>query len=230
MSSNPEPLMKILVTDFDGTITRRDFYQLVLNRVPPGTPDFWGEYLAGRITHFEALNAVFGAYTPGETALIALTHDMEIDPGLHQGVEMLRGAGWSVQVASAGCSWYIQRLLREADVAVDVFANPGMMVDGRLLMSLPRDSPFFSPMTGIDKRGIVQNALETGAVVAFAGDGPPDFEPALLVPENLRFATGFLAGELTRRGLGFRPFGRWSEVAETLCLADQSRPVGGDRP
>ena len=47
---------QVLVTDFDGTMTRRDFFQLVVERLlPPGTPDYWGEYLAGRITHFEAL-------------------------------------------------------------------------------------------------------------------------------------------------------------------------------
>ena len=29
--------------------------------------------------------------------------------------------------------------------------------------------------------------------VAFAGDGPPDIEPALLVPADMRFARGALA-------------------------------------
>lgn len=226
----PDASTKILVSDFDGTMTRRDFYQLVLERVPRGTPDSWGEYLAGRMTHFDAINAVFGAYRPGEEALIALTHQMGLDEGLHRGVESLQRHGWTVIVASAGCSWYIDRLLREAEVEVMVHANPGDIEDGRLVMSLPRESPYFSPETGIDKRGLVQDALNSGADVAFAGDGPPDLVPALLVPENLRFATGFLAEELSRRGLGFQPFTRWEEVAIALCLTDQSRPGGGDRP
>ena len=34
------PTSKILVSDFDGTMTRRDFYQLVAERLlPPGTPE-----------------------------------------------------------------------------------------------------------------------------------------------------------------------------------------------
>ena len=66
MSSTHETSSKILVSDFDGTMTRRDFYRLVLQRVPPETPDYWGRYLAGEISHFDAINAVFGAWRPGE--------------------------------------------------------------------------------------------------------------------------------------------------------------------
>ena len=210
------PTTKLLVSDFDGTMTRQDFYQLVLERVPPGTPDFWGEYLAGRLSHFEALNAVFGAYRPGEKTLIELARQMGIDPALREGITRLKAKGWEVTVASAGSAWYIDRLLHEAGISVAVHANPGAIEEGRLLMSLPRDSMFFSPQTGIDKQGIVRKAIEAHGVVAFAGDGPPDLEPALLVPSNLRFATGHLARELSRRGEGFRPFGHWSEIAHEL--------------
>ncbi len=216
MEAEPSSPRKILVTDFDGTMTRRDFYQLVLERVPPGTPDFWRQYLDGELTHFEAINAVFAAYRPGEATLISLTRRMEIDPGLHEAITGLRTAGWEVVVASAGCAWYIERLLRESQVSIEIYANPGVVQAGRLLMTLPRGSPFFAMETGINKRGVIQKALATHSIVAFAGDGPPDLEPALLINENLRFATGYLAGELTRRGEPFRPFERWSEVARAL--------------
>jgi len=53
----PIPLdRQVLVSNFDGTMTRRDFYQLVEERLPSqGTSDWWGEYQAGRVSHFEAL-------------------------------------------------------------------------------------------------------------------------------------------------------------------------------
>ncbi len=217
-----EPRSKVLVSDFDGTITRRDFYRLVLEQVPPGTPDFWSEYLAGRLSHFDAINAVFGAYRPGETGLIELTRLMGLEPGLGDAVGRLRSEGWDLVVASAGCSWYIEKLLREAGVTVEIHANPGSVVDGRLLMEWPRESPFFSPETGIDKAGVVRDRLAAGAAVAFAGDGPPDLKPALLVPGPLRFATKHLARELTRLGEPFRPFSQWSDVV----LALTPRPDG----
>jgi 2-hydroxy-3-keto-5-methylthiopentenyl-1-phosphate phosphatase len=216
-----EPTRKVLVSDFDGTMTRRDFYQLVAERLlPPGTPEYWVEYRAGRLTHFDALNAYFAAAVPDEGALHEIVRAMGLDPNLLDGVERLRSSGWAVVVASAGCAWYISRLLHEAGVVLQVHANPGEVVEGRLVMGLPRTSPVFCPSTGIDKPGVVRLALATHDVVAFAGDGPPDLEPALLVRPELRFATGHLAGELERLGEGFQRFEDWSEVARTLAGED----------
>jgi 2,3-diketo-5-methylthio-1-phosphopentane phosphatase len=216
-----EPTRKVLVSDFDGTMTRRDFYQLVAERLlPPGTPDYWAEYRAGRLTHFEALNAYFAAAVPDEAALHEIVRDMGLDPDLRDAVGRLRSSGWSVVVASAGCDWYIRRLLHEAGVVLQVHANPGKVVNSRLVMELPRTSPVFCPSTGIDKPGVVRLALVTHDVVAFAGDGPPDLEPARLVRPGLRFATGYLAEELERLGEGLRRYASWSEVARALAEGD----------
>lgn len=208
----------VLVTDFDGTLTRHDFYRLVLERlVPAGTPDFWSEYRAGRITHFEAIRAVFASAPAGERALRELADAMELEPRLAEALHALRAAGWRVVVASAGCLWYIDYLLGAAGVSgLEVHANPGQMEGDRLAMRLPTGSPFFSPGTGIDKAAVVRAALTSGGSVAFAGDGPPDLEPALRVEPRFRFARGDLAGELERRRLPFRPFERWTEVAQAV--------------
>ena len=50
----------VLVSDFDGTMTCRDFFKLAIQQLLPSDgPDFWSEYRAGRITHFEALRRYF---------------------------------------------------------------------------------------------------------------------------------------------------------------------------
>jgi 2-hydroxy-3-keto-5-methylthiopentenyl-1-phosphate phosphatase len=208
---------RVLVSDFDGTMTRRDFFQLVVDRLlPSGTPDYWGEYLAGRLTHFETLKAIFGSVTAGESALLDLVDSMELDPDLKPEAEALHLGGWRVVVASAGCDWYIRRLLAGADVTLELHANPGRIEGGRLVMEPPRGSRFYSPETGVDKVAIVRAAMAEAGTVAFAGDGRPDLAPALLVPAPLRFARGVLAEELTRLGEGFRPFDRWAEVSRAL--------------
>jgi 2-hydroxy-3-keto-5-methylthiopentenyl-1-phosphate phosphatase len=52
----------VLVSDFDGTMTRHDFYKLAIESLlSPDTPDYWAEYRAGTITHFEALRQYFAA-------------------------------------------------------------------------------------------------------------------------------------------------------------------------
>ena len=213
-----ESTRKVLVSDFDGTMTRRDFYQLVAERLlPPGTPDYWARIPRRAVDPLRRPERLLRRGRPRRGALREIARDMGLDPDLRDDVRRLRSSGWAVVVASAGCAWYIGRLLDEAGVVLQVHANPGEVVDGRLVMELPRTSPVFSPSTGIDKPGVVRLALATHDVVAFAGDGPPDLEPALLVRPELRFATGHLAGELERLGEGFHRFERWSEVARTLA-------------
>lgn len=209
---------RILVTDFDGTITKFDFYEIVLDRfVGPSGLEYWTEYTNGRLTHFEALNGMFSRITCDEETLRSAIWDMKPDPNLAEAVGTLRAAGWDIEIVSAGCRWYIDQILATAGVSVTIHANPGRFVPGRgLVMELPVDSPYFSPSDGIDKPAVVRNALRTREVTAFAGNGPPDLAPARLVPEGLRFARGWLADALDREQLKFHRYETWSEIARKL--------------
>ncbi len=61
-SSEPAETRSLLVTDFDGTMTRVDFYMLAARSLlPPDMPDYWAQYRAGQLTHFEALRAIFAS-------------------------------------------------------------------------------------------------------------------------------------------------------------------------
>lgn len=208
----------VLVSDFDGTISKNDFFLLAVAQLsPPDLPDYWGAYLRKEITHFEALAGIFTHLQGDEQDLIRIAHETEPDPELKKYVTALGHVGWRVIVASAGCRWYIERLLRTAGVDVELHANPGQYVQGQgLQMELPRDSPYYSPTHGIDKAAIVRSALASSQKVAFAGDGFPDSAAALLVPAELRFARRDLAQALTEQGVPFRPFDVWSDVARML--------------
>ncbi len=209
---------RLLVTDFDGTLTQRDFYQVFVERLmPPDAPDFWTEYRAGRMSHFDALKAIFSHVPAGEEKLLALANEMQIEPALADALTSLRTAGWEVVVVSAGCRWYIDRLLASAGVKLEVHANMGHLdAEGRLIMDRPEGTPYPSDDVGIDKSAVVRTHVEKGWTVAFAGDGPPDFGPAMLVSPDLRFARGHLAETLQEQGETFRSFSRWRDIAETI--------------
>ncbi|MFO0800912.1 MAG: HAD-IB family phosphatase [Gemmataceae bacterium] len=212
-------MTRVLVSDFDGTMTRHDFYKLALDELlPRDVPDHWAAYRAGEITHFEALRRYFAAIRAPEAEVLAVVDRMELDPALGPAVEELADAGWKVVVSSAGCDWYIRRLLIAAGVDVEVHANPGRFVAGAgLLMEKPVGSPYYCDTLGVDKARVVRDHLAAGRMVAFAGDGFPDAEAARLVSGELRFARGDLAAVLTREGLAFHPFEVWSDVAFVLA-------------
>ena len=120
-------------------------------------------------------------------------------------------------VTSAGCDWYIRRLLGAAGVEVEVHSNPGRFEAGKgLLMEMPTGSPYLSQTLGVDKKEVVRRLVAERRTVAFAGDGFPDADPARLVPGDLRFARGDLVSVLRTEGLSFHAFETWSDIARVL--------------
>ncbi|TVS19881.1 MAG: hypothetical protein EA424_06810 [Planctomycetaceae bacterium] len=214
---SPAQRRAVFVSDFDGTLARPDFYQLVRKHlVPRGTPDYWNEYRAGAMTHFDALKAFFAAAEGGESALLGMVDMMETPRDLSDHVHGLRALGWEIVIVSAGCSWYVQELLARAGVQLPVFANPGRIVDGRLIMERPADPAHSCWETGIDKAAVVRVFQQQTHTVAFAGDGVPDFDAARLVPAKYRFARSDLAAACREEGVPFRPFEQWTEVTAAL--------------
>src|SRR6516162_7651433 len=219
-------MRKIFVSDYDDTITAKDFYLLLAERyVPADTPDYFAQYREGRITHFEAMAAYFAFVPTEEQQLEELLAASQADLDLGAAAALLQRAGWELLVVSAGSSWYVERVLRRAGVTATVYSNPGRIEKGRglVLEKLDPSSQYHSASVGVDKSAVVRHALHVAGMVAFAGDGPPDLQPALLVRPELRFARGFLADALRERGEAFRPFSRWSQIARELaCHEDCS--------
>ena len=213
----------VLVTDFDGTITAGDFYILAVERLlKPEDLAPWAEYRAGRITHFSALQTIFRKIRAPESAVLDLLRDMRPDPHLAESAAQLKAAGWHVVVASAGCAWYVNRILNGLGVDFEVHANPGVYADGGpLLMEAPVNSPFYSREVGVDKASIVRFHQERGARVAYAGDGFTDYEAASLVPSSFRYARADLADILKKNDKKFNGFSLWSEVAEALLQSGE---------
>jgi 2,3-diketo-5-methylthio-1-phosphopentane phosphatase len=209
---------KILVSDFDGTMTERDFFRVALSHLPPGAAAPWLRYEQGSISHFDALAEIFSQLQINEQELDALLGEMRVENGLAEALDRLHESGWSLVIASAGCAFYVERIVLQAGITAVIHANPGEFIPGHgLIMKRPCHSPFFVAETGIDKAAVVRHYLDQGIDTAFAGDGRPDLAPALLVPSERRFARGWLAEELENRGEPFEPFSRWSDIAGCLC-------------
>jgi 2-hydroxy-3-keto-5-methylthiopentenyl-1-phosphate phosphatase len=209
----------ILITDFDGTVTQNDFYDLVCQRFPEiKTFQFWEKYERGELTHFEAMQGIFGQLRSNEEEIIALLNEMKFDPFFPAALNDLGIIGWKVMIVSAGSTWYIRKLLAKAGIVMEVHSNPGEYnPESGLKISRPeQDSPYYCENIGVDKAAAVKQAKDQIARVAYAGDGRTDIAPALLVPPQFRFATGWLANHLKEEGKEFHSFERWPQIVEIL--------------
>jgi 2,3-diketo-5-methylthio-1-phosphopentane phosphatase len=209
---------KVLISDFDGTMTEYDFFRVALSRLPPAAAAPWKRYEQGEMSHFEALAQIFSRLRIDQQALNAILVEMRLEIGLPAAVDRLNRAGWSLVIASAGCEYYIERILFRAGIKAAIHANPGSFNPGKgLVMTKDKLSPFYTTETGIDKAAIVKHHIDCGCETAFAGDGRPDLAPALLVRPERRFARGWLADELEKRREPFVRFERWPEIEGYLC-------------
>lgn len=208
---------KVFVTDFDGTMTDQDFYSLVAQRLPSSFPDLWLDYRSGTLTHFEALRQYFLTLRCSKVEIDLILNQMKLDDRAQESAKRLNEAGWHIVVASAGCHWYIDRILSRAKMQLEVHANPGHFdPESGLHMELPTSSPFFSPSHGINKQAIVTHYAASGALVAFAGDGLPDIDAASAVDSKRRFARRDLAQALSQQGLPFQNFTHWSDAVDKI--------------
>ena len=207
-----------MVSDFDGTMTRYDFFDMARRHLRTAADhDYWKDYLDGKLSHFEAMASIFGAIRTDIQGMENALARMELDLTLHDSVTRLEAAGWKIIVASAGSEWYIDRLLNKAGLDLEVHANPGTFSpENGLELTLPTDSPYFDPEKGIDKEAIVRRALSQDPQAAFAGDGRPDIEAAMIVSGDCLFARGILADYLTEKGRPFHYFNNWKQIADTL--------------
>jgi len=216
---------KVLVTDFDGTLTQHDFFHCVIDHLL--TPDDlvpWQRYERGQLNHFDALAEIFARIRAPLSAVDRVLDAMQLDHRLAEDVDLLQQDGWKIVVVSNGCKWYIDRLLDRAGVCLPVLSSPGRYDPQRgLLMSLPDDSPFYRRDVGIAKDQVVEHYRHSHDTVAFAGNGRPDQAPACLVEPRFRFARQWLAEQLDQCGESYRRFECWSEVADQLLrgLSDE---------
>ncbi len=212
-----------LVSDFDGTFTRREFYDLAIqDGLGDGFPDFWTAYAAGKISHFDAMAGIFSNLRCSDDALRQIVARMEPDPKTPDALRALESAGWDAVLVSNGCQWYIDIVLEslglaKAGLTLPVYACPGRFVEGQgLLMEQPKDSAYFRPEFGVDKRLLIEDLQRRYKRVAFAGNGSPDYQASLAVAPELRFARGWLARRFDQECVSYRPFEAWSEVADAL--------------
>ena len=194
------------MSDFDGTITRIDFYTLVAERfIPPPRIDYLELHRQGAMSHFDAM-ASYYAFTPADNGHVtALLRDTDVDPRLADAVSRLEAASWDLVIVGRIF------VVHQPDPRGGWCPGNGPFQSGTpgartgLVLERATTSPFYSEEVGVDKAAVVRDALTRYRKVAFAGDGTSGRGRRTTRAARAAFCPGMAGGRATEPGRAVPP-------------------------
>ncbi len=205
----------IFLSDFDGTATAKDFYKIVLDAIGPQGWDYVAAHRKTGKVDYHFLNHIFGWLDLTHQAYEALLDTIEIDETLMALIGFLEQHQIEFSFVSAGFDRYIlDALQRKGFGQIALITNPGIFQEGRMKMIPDQNSPFYSPVFGIDKGLVVADFKKRYDLVYFAGDTEPDFTAAMAA--DVVFAKGELIPQLEAANKPFIAFERYEELLPHL--------------
>ncbi len=209
------PEKRAVLSDFDGTITRTDVAEAILEAFAPSE---WREteelYRARRIGTRESMARQFALVRAGQEELLRFVdHEAVIDETFREFVDFCKRQGFVLEIVSEGLDFYVQYLLRKWDVQVPVRTNRAIFEEGRVRIEYPWADATCT-LCGTCKLLRVFELRAQGYRTAYVGNGHSDLCPA--IEADLVFAKSELADLCRDEEIDFTPFDRFSDVQRGL--------------
>ena len=205
------------VSDFDGTLTDRDFYHIIIDKyLKDWAKDYYEDWRKTKKINVEFLNKIFGAMDRDEDQILEDILEIPLDPNAAEFIKRVGKSGGDFYILSAGTSYYIKRLLAHLNIKdVTVISMEGRYQNrGIRILPDPQDE-FFSEIWGIDKAKVVTTLRGKYEKVYFAGDSEPDMGAASAA--DCAFARNELQKLLAEENIPFVPFKRYDEVERYMA-------------
>jgi 2,3-diketo-5-methylthio-1-phosphopentane phosphatase len=224
----------IIFLDFDGTITRRDVTDVILES---HAGESWLEvekrWRAGEIGSRECLRAQMSLVRASRAQLDALVDTIEVDGGFAQLLETCARRRMTVNIVSDGFDYFIRRILERPRLGLSRLLR-GVRIHASHLEFGPRgemhlDFPYFRKPCGHGcatcKPEVLKLLNPERAPSVFVGDGLSDRYAARCA--DLVFAKKSLAAYCREREIEHVAYERLSEVAARLdSMLDLRDSVG----
>lgn len=214
----------IFISDFDGTLTHKDFYQIVIDKyLPEKGADLEHRWHAGETTVFQFLSSVFASIDRSEEEIAADILEIPIDVDAKKFIQSVFASGGDFLILSAGTRYYIERLFHNLGMDdLPIISNPGSYQNHGILMTADRESPYYSERYGVDKAAVVAEYKKKYKTVYYAGDSEPDMRAAMLA--DVAFAKPGLQRLLQKHGHPFVAFDSFKELMDHLKSKGVLRP------
>jgi 2-hydroxy-3-keto-5-methylthiopentenyl-1-phosphate phosphatase len=214
-----KPKTPILFLDFDGTISRRDAVDAILETyADPKWLTFEAEWRAGRIGSRDCLRAQMSLVRASRKQIDALLDEIGIDEELVALLEMCAMRDISAHIISDGFDYCIRRILSGANKRIAAFLRGGRVCAAHLESRghlWGTEFPFFHQTCGHGcatcKPAVMRLLNKTNAPAIFVGDGFSD--RYVVESADLVFAKDGLAEYCTDQSIQHIPFQSLGEVA-----------------
>lgn len=226
MSVKYQQIQPVLFIDFDGTITRRDVTDAVLeNFADERWLEIEKQWRAGRIGSRDCLRGQIALVRARPEELDELVDSIEVDEGFALMLEICARHKIATHIISDGFDYCIRRILERSQLQL-----AGLMGNVRICSSqLETDGqghwratfPYFrqtcSHGCATCKPGLMRLLNRKGAPAIFVGDGLSDKYAADAA--DLLFAKNSLAAYCRQQGIDYVPFDELDDVAAWLVEA-----------
>jgi 2,3-diketo-5-methylthio-1-phosphopentane phosphatase len=219
-----------VICDFDGTITRRDTTDAVLEALAgPDWETVEQLWVQGHITAAECMRRQVAMIGGGDVELDALLDGLQLDEGFVAFVAWCEAQDIPVTVVSDGVDYFIHRILdRHGLGRLPIIANHLAGDAGERRLDQPWRRDGCAAGSGVCKCDATsrQASLRPGEVV-FIGDGRSDF--CVSGRADILFAKDELADYARSRGQPFHAFDTFADVTRTLTALLAASPISARR-
>ncbi|MGG1687772.1 MtnX-like HAD-IB family phosphatase [Pseudalkalibacillus sp. NRS-1564] len=203
------------VSDFDGTISKKDFYWLVIETYYPEGKGLYKKWKAGEMQDIDFLRQVFQSIDQHEEQIIQDILSLPIDEHVPSFIKKVQENGGDFYILSAGTDYYIHHILNHYGIQnVPVFSNKGYYENKNVHLSIDENHKHYSRRYGIDKSKVISDLKEKYEVVYFAGDSEPDSHPAKVA--DLTFAKDALQELLKENNVPFVAIESFQQIEDFL--------------
>ncbi len=204
-----------VLTDFDGTITRTDVGEAILEEFAPAT---WWDieqlHRAREIGTRETMARQFALVRAREEDLLRFVdRTAVIDETFRGFVAFCSSRGFVLEIVSEGLDFYVRYLMRKWGIEIPVRTNRAIFEEGHVRIEYPWADATCT-LCGTCKLLRLFQLRAQGYRTAYVGDGHSDLCPA--VEADLVFAKAELAELCRTEEIDFVPFNHFSDVQRTL--------------
>lgn len=205
----------IIFTDFDGTITKTDTCDAMVQAFAEGDYDDINQlWVDKKISTKECANRIFELFNASIDDVRKLLDTIEIDDYFKKFLSFIHNKGYKIYILSDGYDLNIRTILNKYDINIPYYSNKLLYDDG-FSIECPNVN-MSCGQCGTCKSGLMKSLKGSSDRVIYIGDGYSDACPAKHA--DIVFAKGTLYKLCKNEGIDAIPFENFEDIINSQAF------------